>query len=110
MENERRHWSDEADSTEKLHKKLKELEDEKSTIEKKKYLFAKEKAKLEEEIENLDENIRKAIDDLEKESIGHVKSEQEALGMREEVDFLKQLWEQVHFLKSFLSLGFNRFH
>ena len=95
IENEKKRFTDENALNDDLRKKMKELNYEKSMIDKKKELLEKEKKKLVEEIGKLDENISKSSKDLEQESIEHVKSEQEGLGLKEELDFLKLLWDQV---------------
>ena len=77
-------------------RKLSEIENEKDMLTRKKKGLDNEKDKLEEDNSKLKGEVKKLQAELEKSSIDHVKAENQALGLKEELDFLKLVWELVH--------------
>lgn len=75
--------------------KLVEYEAEKELLVKKKEFLNNEKEKLRKDIEKLNDEIKKMRADLENESINHVRAENNAHCLKEELEFLKLIWEQV---------------
>jgi len=74
--------------------KLAEFQAEIELLRKKKEILENEKEKLRKDIEKLKEELKRMRQDLESESINHVQAETNAHCIKEELDFLKLIWEQ----------------
>ena len=75
--------------------KLLEYEAEIELLRKKREFLENEKEKLRKDIEKLNDEMKKMRGDLENESINHVRAENNAHCLKEELDFLRLIWEQV---------------
>ena len=95
IEEEKRRASEAKDFKDMQLKKLKEFSNESSMISKRKDLIENEKKKIEDECDKIENDIGKIFEDLEQESIAHVKAEQATFTLEEELNFLKLLWDQV---------------
>ena len=89
---------DDADRT--LQKQAK-FESELELLLKKLQFLENEKEKLRKDSDKLRDEMKKMRGDLENESINHVRAENNAHCLKEELDFLKLVWEQVRCFSEF---------
>ena len=86
------------DDADRTSQKQSEFEAELELLRKKLQFLENEKEKLRKDSDKLRDEIKKMRGDLENESINHVRAENNAHCLKEELDFLKLIWEQVrHF-------------
>ena len=67
-----------------------------------------ERTKLIEENKKLKDEIKKLQTDLETTSIDHVKAENSVHSLKEELEFLKLVWELVFYLSIIANLIYNK--
>lgn len=74
-------------------KKLADIENEIDMMNRRKKQLETERNKLVEDNKKLKEEIKKLLDELERATIDHIKAENAAHTLKEELDFLKLVWE-----------------